>query len=166
VQRLADELRIEKEARARENANNKAEAERLKSQLDTLATQQVSANDVELTTLRAQVRERDEKLTKAVAEYNAMRERAKDALGKLKEMGEKQKAGAGDGELKARVEQLTGKYNEVVQKLKQQVELNKKIDAAYKELAEKHRKALVLLKEHREAAASESTQILKAPGGG
>ena len=48
-----------------------------------------------------------------------------------------------------------------MQKLKQQAELNKKIDAAYKELAEKHRKALVMLKEHRDAGASESTQIIR-----
>ena len=56
---------------------------------------------------------------------------------------------------------MTLKYNEAVQKLKTQAELNKKIDGAYKELAEKHRKALILLKELREAGAAEQTMIVK-----
>lgn len=162
--RLADELRAEKEMRARENANAKALEEKLQSQISSLATQATESSDIEVATLKAQVKDKDERLQKAVGEYNAMRERAKDAIGKLKVMGEKATTG-GDAELKSRVEQLTGKYNEVVTKLKQQAELNKKIDGAYKELAEKHRKALILLKEHREQAAGEATQIFKVPEG-
>ena len=48
-----------------------------------------------------------------------------------------------------------------MQKLKQQVELNKKIDGAYKELADKHRKALTIIKEQREAGVGEQTMIVK-----
>ena len=57
--------------------------------------------------------------------------------------------------------ELTSKYQEAVQKLKQQVELNKKIDGAYKELADKHRKALTIIKEQREAGVGEQTMIVK-----
>lgn len=53
-----------------------------------------------------------------------------------------------------RAEQLETKYREAVQKLKQQVELNTKIDAAYKELAEKHCRALSMLKELRDGTAA------------
>ncbi len=160
VERLADELRSEKEMRARENANFKALEEKLQGQLSALSTQAMNQNDIELTSLRTQVREKDDKLKQAQHEYAAMRARAKEAIEKLKELGERMRTG-GDAELKARVEQLTVKYNEAVQKLKTQAELNKKIDGAYKELADKHRKALILLKEHREAAASEQTMIVK-----
>lgn len=166
VQRLGDELRVEKETRAREAAQWRATEERLRQEMSALSTQAMQTSEVELASLKAQVRERDEKLQRAQAEYTAMREKAKDALAKLKEAGEKMKAGAGDAELKARVDQLTAKYNEAVQKLKQQAELNKKIDAAYKELAEKHRKALIMLKEHREQGANEATMVLKGPIGG
>jgi chromosome segregation ATPase len=162
VTRLSDELRVEKEQRAREGAQHKAEIEKLQSQMSTMSTQALQQNEVELTTLKSQVREKDEKLKQAQNEYAALREKAKTAIAQAKELAEKMKSGGGDAELKARVDQLTAKYNEAVQKLKTQAELNKKIDGAYKELAEKHRKALILLKEHREAAASEQTQIVKS----
>lgn len=167
VQKLADELRAEKEARAREAAQYRAQEERLQGELATVQTQSAQVSEVELTSLKAQVKERDDKLVKFQTEYTSLREKAQKAIAQAKAFEEKARATAsgGEAELKGRVEQLTGKYNEAVQKLKQQAELNKKIDAAYKELAEKHRKALTMLKEHRDAAASESTQIIRPTEG-
>ena len=162
VTRLADELRSEKEMRATEKVNANAIEEKLEAQISSMMLDANENSDAELANLRAQLKDRDDRLQKAGGEYNAMRERARDAIGKLKALAERAATG-GDSELKTRVEQLTGKYNEVVGKLKTQAELNKKIDGAYKELAEKHRRALVMLKDLREQSADESTQIVRPP---
>jgi chromosome segregation ATPase len=154
--KLQNDVRAEREARNRDRAQMKANEESLREQITALESAAEEAQAEELTSMKAQLDEKDEQLEKANAEYASMREKAKEALNKLKILDEKVKAGGSD---KEQVTQLREKYNEAVGKLKQQAELNKKIDEKFRELADKHRKALMQLQQLQlESQARHGTQ--------
>jgi hypothetical protein len=152
---LQQELRSERESRARDRAQAKANEERLQAQIIDVELKNSNESQDQLALAKQQLAEKDERLAKATAEYTAMREKAKEAIGKLKLLDERLKAGGGEN--KEQLNAVREKYNEVVGKLKAQAELNKKIDEKYRELAEKHRKAIAMLNAARVGNATEAT---------
>ena len=144
LQALMGDLRSEKEARAREKAQAQAQADKLQQQLAESSQRASSTATAELEQVRAQLQDKDEKLARSAAEAAQYKEKARDVISKAREMEARLKAGGGapDEATKRLLDELRLKYNDAVGKLKAQAELNKKIDEKYRELADKHRKAL------------------------
>ena len=168
VNDITNELRVEKEARAREKAQNEGAQEKLQRQLAEAGKKASSDGDAKLEELRIEVKTKDEKLAKATSESMQYREKAKEAIAKAKELHTQLMSGAGaaDETTKKSLDETKGKYNEAVGKLKAQAEMNKQINDKYRELAEKHRKALAIIDELKRRAAGGSsvpTQAIKAP---
>jgi hypothetical protein len=57
------------------------------------------------------------------------------------------------------LEEVKTKYNEAVGKLKAQAEMNKQINERYRELAEKHRKALAIIDELKRRVAGSAVPV-------
>ncbi len=159
------ELRVEKEARAREKAQSEAAQEKLQKQLADATLKASSENDRQLEDLRVEVKAKDERLAKATLESSQYREKAKEAIAKAKELhAQLQVAGSGpDENTKKTLDDVKGKYNEAVGKLKAQAEMNKAINDKMRELAEKHRKALAIIDELKRRVAGSKVPTELAP---
>lgn len=146
---MVNEIRVEKEARARERAQAEGAQEKLQKQLADASKKSSSDADLKLEELRAEVKVKDEKIAKSTLESSQYREKAREAIAKAKELHAALQANAGgvDENTKKVLEEVKLKYNEAVGKLKAQAEMNKQINERYRELAEKHRKALAIIDE-------------------
>lgn len=144
---LTNDLRVEKEARAREKAQAEAAQEKLQKQLADATLRGTSDAEGKLEAVKQQLKEREEKLSKLTMEASQYRERARDAIAKAKDL-ETQLAGAGNDEANKRaIEDLKTKYNDVVGRLKTQTDNNKQANEKYRDLAEKYRKAVAIIEE-------------------
>jgi chromosome segregation ATPase len=167
VEALNLEVRTEKETRARERAQAKAQEEKLLARLAELERGASDQAEGQIVEMRAQLRERDERLAKVTLESQQMRDKAKEAITRLRAADEKlklQAAGQSEaGVSKEHVQQLKDKLNEAVKRLKDQAGLNKALEERFKELSQKHQRALAMLQEYREAGASEATMVMQVP---
>jgi chromosome segregation ATPase len=150
---LVNDLRVEKEGRAREKALAEAAQEKLQKQLADATLKSSSDAEGRLETVKQQLKERDEKLARLTVEASQYRERAREALSKAKEL-EGQLAGAGNDETNKRaIDELKAKYNDVVGRLKTQTDNNKQVNEKYRDLADKYRKAVAIIDELKKRAA-------------
>jgi chromosome segregation ATPase len=160
---LVNDLRIEKEARAREKAQAEAAQEKLQKLLADATLKSSADAEGKLEAIKVQLKEREEKLAKLTIEASQYRERARDAIAKAKEL-ETQLAGAGNDEVNKRaIEELKAKYNEVVARLKTQTDNNKQVNEKYRELADKYRKAVAIIEELKKRAAGTTGKPAPAP---
>ena len=163
---MVNEIRVEKEARARERAQAEGAQEKLQKLLADATLKTSSDTDLKLEELRAEVKAKDERIAKSTLESSQYREKAREAIAKAKELHAQLQAGAGsvDDNTRKVLEEVKGKYNEAVGKLKAQAEMNKQINERYRELAEKHRKALAIIDElKRRVSGSVAPTPAKAP---
>ncbi len=148
VHDLQGELRVEREARVREKAQAEAAQEKLQKQLSDASQKASSEVDGELQLLRTQVKERDEKVARLTLETSQMREKAREAIARAKEAQARAAAnGGGDEAMKKSLEEARAKYGNAVNLLKEQAEKQKQFEEKFKELAEKHRRALAAIEE-------------------
>jgi chromosome segregation ATPase len=153
---LTNDLRVEKEARAREKAQAEAAQEKLQKQLADATLRGSSDAEGKLEAVKQQLKEREEKLSKLTMEASQYRERARDAIAKAKEL-ETQLAGAGNDEANKRaIEDLKTKYNDVVGRLKTQTDNSKQANEKYRDLADKYRKAVAIIEELKKRMAGQS----------
>ncbi len=145
---VQNELRIEREARAREKAQAEAAQEKLQKQLADASRKASSVAEDELDLLRDQLREKEEKLARAAQDVTQQRERAREAAARVKDLtAQLANANGTDDQTRKAIDDLRAKHNENVGKLKNQVEVNRQINEKYQVLSEKHRKALALIDE-------------------
>ena len=158
---MVNEIRVEKEARARERAQAEGAQEKLQKLLTDATLKSSSDSDVKLDDLRTEMKSKDERLAKATLESSHYREKARDAIAKAKELSAQLQTSANDADDTPRkvLEEVKGKYNEAVTRLKGQAEMNKQINDRYRDLAEKHRKALAIIDELKRRVAGSAVPV-------
>ena len=163
---LTNDVRTEKEARARERAQAEAAQEKLQKQLADATLKGSSDAEGKLEAMRIAVKDKDERLAKATVENSHYRERAREAIARAKEL-ESQLATVGpDDTTKRSLEEYKTKYNESVGRLKAQTEMNKQTNEKNRDLNEKLRKAVGMIEEYKRralAGSAMSTQTQAPP---
>lgn len=144
---VVNDVRVEKEARAREKAQAEAGQEKLHKQLAEATLKGSSEAEGKLEQAKTSLRDKEDRIAKMTLENSQSRERLRDAIAKAKELETQLMQASSDDGTKRTLEEVKNKYGEAVTRMKAQAEQNKVVNEKYRELADKYRKAVAIIDE-------------------